>query len=272
MLVLRCTTKVFRKVGSKPRAVEISHSKPTLGEWYVNTVDYLNGDDLLIVCMHSPSLYTLLVPIQPQLDAEGLVNAFCAHLLARLIKLETPPDAAQRILAAYQGGAVLAKTTSRKVLGHLNAALREMEFVLEAPEDFVNEGTKLIVPKIEHRLNTTPRGASKDCIWPLREFWSCVRSVCSELPPRLPLYLWTSPSSKVLDTLGNEFQEHLPPRLASKLHATLQRVDVLFTADELEALRKAIRKMAGSRHGQPSKLLEDLHRQVRIQLERLQED
>ena len=272
MLVLRCTTKVFRKVGSKPRAVEVSHTGPTLGEWYVNTVDHLNSGDLLIACMHSPGLYTLLVPIQPELDAEGLVHAFCAHLLARLIELETPPDAAQRILAAYQGGAVLAKTTSRKVLGHLNAALREMEFVLEGPEEFVNEGNKLIVPKIEHRLNTTPRGASKDCIWPLREFWNYVRSVCPELPPRLPLNLWTSPTSKVLDSLGATFREHLPLRLASKLHATLQRVDVLFTADELETLSKAIRIMAGSRHGQQSKLLEDLHRQVRIQLERLREE
>ena len=272
MLVLRCTTKVFRKVGSKPRAVEISHTEPTLGEWYVNTVDYLNGGDLLIACMHSPSLYILLVPIQQDLDAEGLVHTFCAHLLGRLIELETSPDAAQRILAAYQGGAILAKTTSRKVLGHLNAALREMEFVLEAPEDFVNEGKTLVVPKIEHRLNTTPRGAGKDCIWPLREFWNCVRSICPELLPRLPLYLWTSPSSKVLDSLGDTFRKHLSLRLASKLHATLQRVDVLFTADELKTLSKAIGEVAGSRHAHQSKLLEDLNHQVRIQLERLQGD
>ncbi len=161
---------------------------------------------------------------------------------------------------------------SRKVLGHLNAALREMEFVLEAPEDFVNEGNTLMVPKIEHRLNTTQRGGVKDCIWPLREFWNYIRSVCPELPPRLPLYLWTSPSSKVLDSLGDTFREHLPLRLASKLHATLQRVDVLFTADELKTLSKAICKIASSRHGQQSKLLEDLHRQVSIQLERLRED
>jgi len=272
MLVLRCTTKTFRKVGNKPQAVEISHTGPTLGEWYVNTIDYLNGGDLLIACMHTTSLYALLVPIRPELDAEGLVNAFCTHLIARLVELETPPDAAQRILAAYQSGAVLAKTTSRKVLGHLNAALREMEFVLDAPDDFVNEGNRLIVPKIEHRLNTTPRGSGKKCIWPLREFWNCLRSVCPELPPRLPLSFWTYPSSEVLDSVDDAFRESLPLRLASKLHATLQQVDVLFTAEELETLRRAIRKVAGSRHYMPSKLLEDLHRQVRIQLARLQED
>jgi hypothetical protein len=272
MLVLRCTTKAFRKVGGKPQAVEISHPEPTLGDWYVNTVDYLNGGDLLVACMHDPSLYILLVPIRPKLDAEGLVSDFCTHLLTRLIELETPPDAAQHVLAAYQEGAVLAKTTSRKVLGHLNAALREMEFVLDAPDNFVNEGNRLIVPKIEHRLNTTPRGSGKNCIWPLREFWNCLRSLCHELPPRLPLSFWTYPSSEILDSIGDAFGECLPLPLASKLHATLKQVDVLFAAEELETLRKAIRKVASSRHCVPSKLLEDLHRQVRIRLDRLQKD
>lgn len=271
MPVLRCTTKVFRKVGSKVQTVEVSHAGPMLGEWYANTVDYLNSGNLLIACMHSQSLYTLLVPIQPKLDAEGLVNAFCAHLLGRLIELETPPDAVQRILAAYQGSAVLAKTTSRKVLGHLNTALREMEFVLEEPEDFVNEGNRLVIPKIEHHLNMTPRGASKNCIWPLREFWKCVRSVCPELPPRLPLSLWASLHSRVLDTLGDAFRKHLPLRLASKLHATIQQVDVLFAAEELETLNKAIGKVASSKDAQQTRFLDDLHRQVRIQLERLRE-
>jgi len=30
-----------------------------------------------------------------------------------------------------------------------------MEFVLEAPKNFISEGSKLIVPQIEHRLKIT---------------------------------------------------------------------------------------------------------------------
>ncbi len=47
MLVLRCTTKAFKKLSHKPQAIEVSHADANLGEWYVNTVDYLNDGDLV---------------------------------------------------------------------------------------------------------------------------------------------------------------------------------------------------------------------------------
>jgi len=179
MLVLRCTIKAFKKISCVPRSVEVDVAQPTFGEWYVNTVDFINGGDLLLACMHVESLYILFVPVQ---SAEQLVTGFQSRLLAKLIELETPPDAARRILATYQDAAVLAKTNDRKIVGHMNSALREMESILDISELRFCEGKKILGPRIEQRLNSTPRGSSdKNVIWPLTEFWQSVRNLCPEL-------------------------------------------------------------------------------------------
>ncbi|MCY2926833.1 MAG: hypothetical protein NT031_15635 [Planctomycetota bacterium] len=269
MLVLRCTTKVFRKVGGKPRAIEVAHAEPTFGAWYVNTIDYLNAGNLVMALLHEASWYTLLIPVAPAMDAEGLVTAFSRCLLAKLIELETTPEAIQRVMADYQSGAVLAKTTSRKTLGHLTAVVRDMEFVLEAGEPYVAEGNKLVGPCIEHWLNVTPRGGLKDFVWPLEEFWRRLRDLCPELPPRRSIHLWRNTGPKVIEYSEEVFGKHLPPRLAQKLLATLAQVDVLYTADELQAVEKAIRRVADPKHGLPPDLVEDIHRQARIQRDRM---
>ena len=76
----------------------------------------------------------------------------------------------------------------------------------------------------------------------------------------------------MLNSSGGTLQEHLPLRLARKLHATLQHVDVLFTAEELETLRGALLRLAGTEHDLPPVLLDDLRRQVDAQLDWLQEE
>jgi hypothetical protein len=45
--------------------------------------------------------------------------------------------------------------------------------------------------------------------------------------------------------------------------------DVLYTADELQAVEKAIWRVADPKHGLPRNLVEDLHRQARVQRERM---
>lgn len=100
MLILRCTAKVLKKVGGKPRAIEVGAAQPTFGEWYVNTVDFINRGDLL-ACMHCESLYILFVPLERKATAEQMVTGLQSRLLARLIELETPPQAAHRVLATY---------------------------------------------------------------------------------------------------------------------------------------------------------------------------
>lgn len=270
MLVLRCTSKIFKKIGGKPRAIEVSTTEPTFGEWYVNTVDFLNRGDLLLACMHVESLYILLVPIQQKVTAEQLVMGLQSRLLGRLLELETPPDAAKRVVASYRGAGILGKTTDRRIMGHLNSALRDMDCMLGAPTSGLWDGNRLLGPRVEHRLNYTPRGMTgQNVIWPLPSFWQRVRQMCPELPAKAPLTSVFVRNRGDLRQAGQVLYDHLPKRLAGKLYATLQEVDVLYTVGELQTLADALDRLPAVRAALSGQLGEYLPRQVRVRIERL---
>ena len=272
MLVIRCTLKAFKKLGCKPRAVEVSDSAPTLGDWYVNTIDYLNGGDLLLACMHTESLYILMMPIEGDMDVQGFAYAFLETLLTRLIELDIPPNTAREILASYGDSVIFAKSNDRSVAGHLNSALGDLDYLLGIPELRLTEGNRLVLPRIEHRLNDTPRGCSSkmsnEPIWPLHAFWQCLRHLCPELSPRTSLRLM-SPHQDDPARVERILQDHLPPILACKIHAVLQDVDVLFPADELRTLIECFESQTALAASLPTKLAEDLRRQLPFRLERL---
>ena len=269
MLVLRCTAKVFKRLSAKPQAVEVTTAGPTFGEWYVNTVDFINRGDLL-ACMHVESLYLLFVPIGPKATAKELVAGLGSRLLTRLIELETPAQAAERVLASYRDSAVLSKSSDRRIAGHMNSALHEFEGMLNYPHLRLREGNRLLGPRIEHRLNTTPRGlAGKDVIWPLAVFWQCVRRLCPELPARASLHVLPVHDEDELSRIGAILHDHLPERLAAKLHAGFQDVDVLCSADELQTIADALENCPAFREGLPENHY--IGRQVQVRLERLKD-
>ena len=267
MLVLRCTTKVFKKIAGKPRTIEVSAAQPTFGEWYVNTVDFINRGDLL-ACMHVESLYVLFVPVGPKATAEQLVAGLQSRLLARLVELETPVQAAHHVLASYQDSAVLSKASDRRIAGHMNSALQDLGHILDIPQLRLRDGNKLLGPRIEHRLNSTPRGlAGKNVIWPLTAFWQCVRNLCPELPARTSISLMPVHDRKALRQVGDVLYSNLPDRLAGKLYAGFQDVDVLYSAEELRAIAEAMDKRPALRDGLPQD--QYIGRQVHVKLERL---
>lgn len=271
MLVIRCTLKAFKKLGCKPRAIEVSHPAPTLGDWYVNTIDYLNGGDLMLACMHTESLYVLMTPLQPDMDGPSFACAFLETLLTRLIELDIPPNTVRKILGAYGDSAIFAKSTDRSVAGHLNSALQDLDFLLDIPTLHLTEGNRLIVPRIEHRLNDTPRGCSskiKKPVWPLEAFWRCLRRLCPELPPRTTLNL-TPIRQPHLARVERTLHDHLPPHLAGKIYDALREMDVLFSADELRTLAKCFESQTIPVSGLSTKLAEDLCHQTSFGLERL---
>lgn len=270
MLVLRCTTKAFKKVGSVPRYVEVDKARPTFGEWCVNTVDFINGGDLLLACVHVESLYVLFVPIQPQVSVEQLVDGLQSRLLARLIELETPPEAAHRILATYQDAAVLTKTNDRKMLGYMTSILQDMESILDIPELRFREGKKILGPRIEHHLNNAPRGISgKNIIWPLTKFWQCVQKLSPELPSRVPINPTPVHDSDTLRRIGKILYDNLSDHVAGKLYASFQDVDVLYAANELQAIADALDSRPAMREGLAANDAKFFHRQVHVTLERL---
>ena len=272
MLVMRCTIKVFKKLRAKPRAVEVSDPARTLGDWYVNTIDYLNGGDLLLACMHTESLYVLMTSMRPDMNGPSFAQAFLETLLTRLIELDIPPNIAREILAAYGNSVILAKSNNRSVAGHLNAALQDLDFLLDIPRLHLTEGNRLIVPRIEHRLNDTPRGCSskmsKEPVWPLHAFWRCLRRLCPELSPRTSLPL-TSINEPDMARVERTLHDHLPHLLACKIHAVLQDVDVLFSADELQALIGCFESQSALASNLPTEVAEDLCHQIPFRLKRL---
>lgn len=273
MLVLRCTNKVFKKLGIKPRASEVHTNEPTFGQWYVNTVDFLKQGHMLLACMHVPSLYMLLVPIDRKVTIEQAAQGLQTRLLTRLIELQTPPDAAKRILATYGDSVSLAKATDRKIMGHLNSALGDMEYFLGIPDMGLWDGDRLLGPCLEHRLNITPRGlSSKQYVVPLTDFWRSVRQVCPQLPPKGHLNLCCMLSKHELQHYGDVLHEHLPERLAGKLYADLQRVDVLYTINELQTLADALEQIPTLAHQLAPAMGDYLSQQVNVLIKRLAEE
>ena len=267
MMLLRCTTKVFKKIGGKPRFIDVSTAGATFGAWYVNTVDFINRGDLL-ACMHVESLYVLFVPVGPKATAEQLVTGLQSRLLARLIELETPAQAAQRVLAAYRNSAALSKASDRRIAGHMNSALQDLGHILDIPHLRLRDGNKLLGPRIEHRLNGTPRGLTgKNVIWPLTAFWECVRNLCPDLPARAPISLMPVHDRDALRQIGGILYDNLPDHLAGKLYASFQDVDVLYSADELQTIADALNNRPALREGLPQDQYID--RQVHVRLERL---
>ena len=270
MLVLRCTKKAFRKMGAAPRYADVTIGRPTLGEWYVNTVDFINGGDLLLACMHVESLYVLLVPVQPPVTVDQLVNGLQLRLQVKLLELETPPDAAQRVLAAYRGEAILAGTKDRQVVGHMNSALQDLRKLLAIPALQVCDGDTILGARIEHRLNTSPRGlGGTDFIWPLSAFWQCVRKLCPELPAKVPLILLSVHDEKGLRRVRELLHAHLPERLARKMHIAFQDVEALFDADELRILAETLDEKLLLREGLARDDALFLARQVQTALEEI---
>ena len=270
MLVLRCTIKAFKKIGGVPRHVEVSTARPTFGEWCVNTVSFINRGDLVLACMHVESLYVLFVPIGPEATVEQLVTGLQSRLFARLIELETPPDAVQRVLDTYRGAAVLAKTNNPSVVGHLNSALRDMEYLLGFPDLRLHEANKLLGPRIEHRLNDTPRGLTgRNTTWPLTAFWESVRKLCPELPPRATVDFMRPHDEDAIHRIGKVLHDNLSGSLAVKMHASFQEVDVLYSAEELHALAEALDQRPALSEGPLFEEAPWLRRQVHAKLERL---
>ena len=90
MLILRFTTKAFKKFSKKPQLIEVDKTEKDFGEWYVNTVDSANRGNLFMLVVHAESLYSILVPVSLDLlraqVGRHMDRNFCqAQLLRRFV-------------------------------------------------------------------------------------------------------------------------------------------------------------------------------------------
>lgn len=239
MLVLHCADNVFKTIGHKPRTVETSPSRSTFGEWYVARVEFVDTDDLM-ACMHCRSRYLLLVPLDGQRTTEQLMATLQARLLKRLIDLETPPEAAHRVLATYQQTGVLSKATDRTLATWMRKAMKSMEYGLEVWPLWHEEGTAPTFQYFEHHNNTTNATIAGRRIEPLAALWECVRDVCPDLPARtLNNFIRHVHESIPIEGVRTALLDHMPEPLAKKFFDTFCEVEALFTVEELHTFAEA---------------------------------
>ena len=187
MLILRSTTKAFKKFSKKPQLIEIDKSEKDFGEWYVNTVDLVNQGNLFIAVMHAESLYTMLVLIEKRMDATEFVHAVFANILMRILRIEVPKNHAEKILKSYDSQAIYAKTKSRSLVANLSTIIKDINAIMEYHPD-ITYNNEIDLARLEYKINESPRTLNGKYVWPLKEFYRSIRCLRPELPSPLFQY------------------------------------------------------------------------------------
>ena len=265
MMILRFTTKAFKKFGQKPQLIEVDKPGDDFGEWYVNTADSFNKGDLFMPVMHADSLYTMLVPIEKNMDLSNFVHTVFANLMLRMLRLEIPQECAEQIIQSYNGQAIFTKTKSRSLIGNLNNVLKDIDAMVEYCDD-VTEDNKLDLVRLEYKTNETPRTLNGEYIWPLKVFYGCIRKMCPELPLRIPLPLERcSRQGHVI--IRAIFQSRVPEKLLLKVEGSAIGAEVLFDYMEVQALLRAVNGSQQQSSDIPEKLYADLNRILSFKLQ-----
>jgi len=265
MMILRFTTKAFKKFGQKPKLIEVDKSENDLGEWYVNTADAFNEGALFMPVMHADSLYTMLLPIEKGMELTNFVHTVFANLMLRMLRLEIPQENTERIMKTYDGQAIFAKTKSRSLVGNLTNVLKDIEAIVEYRDD-VAEGNKLDLVRLEYKTNSAPRTLNGKYVWPLEAFYSCIRNLCPKLPLRIPLPLERC-SRHEHTIMMSIFQGRVPEKLLLKVQGASIGAEVLFNYMEVQALLKAVNDSQRQASNIPEKLYTDLNRILSFKLE-----
>jgi len=268
MMILRFTTKAFQEFGKKPQLVEVDKTDKDFGEWYVNTINSVNQGNLFMAVMHAESLYTMLVPIEKNMDLSDFVHTVFANLLLRILRLEVPRKNAEQIMDSYNGHAIFAKTKSRSLVANLSTIIKDIDAIIEWPAGFV-KGNELDLTRLEHKINDTPRSLKGKTVWPLNAFYMCIRKLCPELPARQSLpfkYSAMSNPEKLMDI----FNCKISGDLALKVKASSLGAEVLFSIEEVRTLLKVVHDSQQQPSDVPENIYTDLLRMLKFQIQKLE--
>jgi hypothetical protein len=238
MMILRFTTKAFKKFDQKPKLIEVDNSENDFGEWYVNTADSFNRGNLFMPVMHTDSLYTMLIPIEKNMAIDNFVNSVFASLMIRILRLEIPRESTERIIKSYNEQAVFSKTKSRSLVGNLSNIIQDIETMVEYRRD-VAKGNNLDLARMEYRINDSPRTLHGKTVWPLKVFYSCIRNFCPELPYRIPLPLdmIVMHDSEIATEI---FKNRVSEKLLLKIDGSALGAEVLFNYEEVQLILKVV--------------------------------
>ncbi len=226
MLVLRCTGKMLKRLGEKPRTAEAALTPNSPGEWYINVIDWLENGRVAI-CVNARVRYALLIPLDGVETPAQLANVLTQRLFRHLLEMEVPQGRIEEILTDYHH-VLIAKTASRSILGTMNDMLDKAYAMIEIS---VQKTGSFSLRKLESDLNTMPQepigwGYAREEMW----------RICTENIPgagkRIIIHLMDDEMPYV-----RALQKLVGPDLADKLEVIMAGIrDVLFSRDELRHL------------------------------------
>jgi hypothetical protein len=115
MVVLRCTRKLLRRVGSgSPDSVEPPKSTTRLGDWYANVV--IVHRQHLVLAVSGVTLLPVLVPAAPYKTMIQRIAEAAGQVLRALTIAEDRVAAEEKAMRE----AIMATTNDRRVLGSMN--------------------------------------------------------------------------------------------------------------------------------------------------------
>jgi hypothetical protein len=238
MMILRLTTKVFKKFKQKPVFVEVDKSENDLGEWYVNTADSFNSGNLFMPVMHADSLYTMLLPIEKDMNLNNFVHTVFANLMIRMIRIEVPRENTEQIMKLYGDHVAFSKTDSKSLLGNLNNILHDIDAIVHYHED-VAKVNNINMARLECRLNATPRTLNGENVWPLKAFYASIRKLCPELPHRIPLPL-NLITMRAPEKTVEIFKGRVSEKLLLKINGSAFGAEVLFSQLEVQMMLSVV--------------------------------
>ena len=152
MLLLQCTRKVSRLFGLKLQELSDNPIETVLGVWYVNHLVLFGGDFLLFV--NDPTLYTLPIFIRDKKQQRDLAREFKRRIFYALVADGISEHRVRDKLAEYEP-TIYTKTSSRRILGHMNDLGRNMYFYIER---MIYEGDRVVdMLSVQRLLNRIPQ-------------------------------------------------------------------------------------------------------------------
>lgn len=153
MLLIRCTAKLQKEMGLRPRDLFLGDVlNSTMGPWHANLI-YINRRKSVLF-INDRTLFNFLAPDIPRWKIKRLGELFLDYLHPVLAQEGFPARLRERIAAEYTGVA-FAKAQDRSVLGSMNdLAFHYQRHILSA-----GGVHSAVVPGIISQLNHMPMGA-----------------------------------------------------------------------------------------------------------------
>lgn len=99
MLLIRCTHKVLKLFGEKPRQLSISGAEARLGEWYIHITDEFDG--VFFVCMNARSLYALIFDVHGLRTIGDLAGRMLERLFLHMVELGIDQACIRKVAEDY---------------------------------------------------------------------------------------------------------------------------------------------------------------------------